>query len=307
MWSSIVVENEKWPKCGDKLLKTGRHRASTKLAILIGLAGLTLRCSERRSVARENQGQSASNPGVSNAGDAQPSATESGGASAPVVQRTDEILEGGKRYPVRAWRFSLPSTSVRIVDVGMKSTLLDALGKSGATVAVNGGFFGVDDKPMGLALTDGVTLSAWSKKLSGGVVVITSGQAKMYEAESYIPTGNPSFAIQCRPRLVVDGVVNVKSDDGHRAERTALCLRDAGQTLEVVVVHGADVGSPTGPSLFALAKHLAAQGCDDALNLDGGPSTGVAWKDGPEPKELPPRGNVRHAVVFVDRRSPPAR
>ena len=42
---------------------------------------------------------------------------------------------------------------------------------------------------------------------------------------------------------------------------------------------------------------IAALGCDGALNLDGGPSTGVAyWRDG-QLHHLPPRGPIRHAVV----------
>jgi hypothetical protein len=170
-------------------------------------------------------------------------------------QKREELLEGDRSYPVRVWRFPLDRYSVRIVDVGMKTSLTDALESTGARFAVNGGFFGVDDKPMGLAISDRTTLSSFSKKLSGGVLAIEANLGRLYDVESYVPSASPSFAIQCRPRLVVDGVVNVKSDDGHRAERTALCLRDAGKTLDVVLVHGSDVKAPTGAFLFPRITH----------------------------------------------------
>ena len=41
-----------------------------------------------------------------------------------------------------------------------------------------------------------------------------------------------TFAVQCRPRLVVSRTANVKSDDGKRAERSALCTRAGARTVE---------------------------------------------------------------------------
>jgi len=96
-------------------------------------------------------------------------------------------------------------------------------------------------------------------------------------------------------------VANVKSDDKKRAERTALCTRDGGKVIEVVVVRGSDDGESPGPSLFALAAHLVERGCESALNLDGGPSTGAAWKEGGDVKLLAPRGPVRHVIAFHPR------
>jgi hypothetical protein len=96
----------------------------------------------------------------------------------------------------------------------------------------------------------------------------------------------------------------VKSDDTKRAERSALCTRDGGHTVDVVIVRGSDDGESPGPSLFALSKQLAWMGCESALNLDGGPSTGVAWReagDGPV-RLLTPRGPVRHVIAFRERR-----
>ena len=92
--------------------------------------------------------------------------------------------------------------------------------------------------------------------------------------------------------------MNIRSDDGNRADRTALCLRDGGRTLDVVVARTNDAAGRDGPTLYRFARALARRGCQQALNLDGGPSTGVAWRDGEQVRFLPPRSPVRHAVAI---------
>ena len=91
----------------------------------------------------------------------------------------------------------------------------------------------------------------------------------------------------------------MRGDDGQRAERTALCIRDEGRTVDVVIAEPAD--GTRGPSLYALGQFLAEKHrCDDALNLDGGPSTGVAYRTGDAgsaPRVLPPRGPLRYAII----------
>jgi exopolysaccharide biosynthesis protein len=60
-----------------------------------------------------------------------------------------------------------------------------------------------------------------------------------------------------------------------RAARTAACVRDGGRTLELYLTEPRDLG----PSLSELAHFLLEQGCEHALNLDGGPSTAAAYRD----------------------------
>ena len=52
-----------------------------------------------------------------------------------------------------------------------------------------------------------------------------------------------------------------------------------------------------GPTLALLADMLVSRGCEGALNLDGGPSTGVARRQGGEVHVVAPRGPLRHAVA----------
>ena len=222
-------------------------------------------------------------------------------AGGVAVGDRDAIVEDARRYPVKAWSFPLERYIVRIEDAGLSTALDVALKKSGAELVVNGGFFDPDGKPVGLAMSDGVILSRLGKNLSGGVLTSDGETASLFPTEGFeLPDGG-RFAVQCRPRLVVDRAANVKSDDKKRAERTALCTRDSGKVVDVVVVRGSDDGESPGPSLFALAAHLVERGCESALNLDGGPSTGAAWKEGEEVKLLAPRGPVRLVIAFHPR------
>lgn len=215
-----------------------------------------------------------------------------GGAAAP-VDAGDVLVEDARAYEVKTWRVALERYDVSIEDVGMTTAIGEALERSGGELAVNGGFFGVDGKPLGLAISGGVRLSPLAKKLSGGVLTIAGDRARLFETESFEQPEGTRFAVQCRPRLVVGGRPNVKSDDGKRSERTALCIRDGGRTLEIALVRGEEGG----PSLHALGRWLADHGCEEALNLDGGPSSGAAFRE-PDRGVLAPRGPIRHAIVF---------
>jgi uncharacterized protein YigE (DUF2233 family) len=211
------------------------------------------------------------------------------------------IVEDARRYVVRAWSFDLAKYALSIEDAEMTTRIDTVLARTGADLVVNGGFFDPDGKPVGLAISGGAALSKLGKALSGGVLASDGTRATLFAAEGFTLPEGSRFALQCRPRLVVDGQANVKSDDGKRAERTALCTREGGRVVEVIVVRGSDDGESAGPSLHALSRHLADAGCESALNLDGGPSTGVAWREGERTQLLAPQKGIRHVVAFIPR------
>jgi hypothetical protein len=207
---------------------------------------------------------------------------------APPIAASDVRLPGIAE--ARVFRVELARASLSVRDVNGRS--LDRLRRDeGASLVIDAGFFDPDFRPEGLVIDDHRELSPLVPALSGGVLTIDEGRARLEATESYAPSRPPAFAIQCRPRLVVDGVRNVASDTGLLAARTALCIRDDGRALDVVIV-------PIDVTLHALADALVAHGCEHALNLDGGPSTGAAWSDGtPQAQALEPAGPVRQAIV----------
>jgi uncharacterized protein YigE (DUF2233 family) len=220
-----------------------------------------------------------------------------GGAAVEDLDAGDGIVEDARRYRVKTWSFEMDRHELRIEDVAM-STALDAiLERTGAELVVNGGFFDPTGKPLGLTMSDGAAITRLAKAMSGGVVTWDGDHARLWETESFTLPEGTRFAMQCKPRLVVNGVANVRRDDGQRSERTALCLRNGGKTVDVVIVRD-ETFEATGPSLFALGRFLARSGCEGALNLDGGPSTGVAWREAGAVHQIAPKKGIAQAIVF---------
>ncbi len=180
-------------------------------------------------------------------------------------------------------RLDLKRVNVR-VDRSLYNRLgVDGLDR-GTLVAVNGGYFEPDSAPSGLVFSDGLLLAPMDPRGGSGVLTVGAGRADIVPVDRW-DGGVPPRAdvmLQCGPRLVErGGVSGIHSDDGRRFARTAACIRDAGATLDLVTVWDAE-DPLRGPGLFQFAQILAgpspvgdARGCETALNLDGGPSTGV--------------------------------
>lgn len=187
----------------------------------------------------------------------------------------------------------------------MTGPLDTPLRESQGSLLFNAGFFTDDGRPDGLSMARGREHSPLRRELSGGVLTIARGVARLWESETFTMPEATEFAVQCRPRLVVDGRVNIRSDDGRRADRTALCVRDGGATVELYVARTDHPSGMGGPTLFVLATELLRRGCESALNLDGGPSTGVSWRQSEtEVRVLRPRGPVRQGIRVTLARSP---
>jgi hypothetical protein len=233
-------------------------------------------------------------------------ATADGGDARAPPEPMRGNVSASEAWVTHRWTFALGEVALTIEDARMSTRLDEVLERASAELVVNAGFFDPEGKPVGLSVSGGRVLSPPSRTMSGGVLSVEGGVGSLAPTEGFeLPSPIPDFAVQCRPRLVVDRIVNIRSDDGVRAERTALCLRDAGSTLDVVLSRPA-LGAPA-PTLFELATSLAAFGCDQALNLDGGPSTGAAVRGSSGVELVAPRAGVRQAVAVrrVTRSVPP--
>jgi hypothetical protein len=172
-----------------------------------------------------------------------------------------------------------------------------------ALMVVNGSYFTPERKPTGLLVSEGRVLSPLVRKGGGagtGVLVIRDGKVELFPRE-VIKKHNyeaSSFAIQAGPRVIEPGGISgIRSDDGLRANRTVIGADRRGRVV-VAVTYG-DEGSRTGATLFEL-MHLLSGGLADvaddlpldfALNLDGGPSTGLVLRDA-DPIDLPEGARV---------------
>ena len=231
---------------------------------------------------------------------ATPTPTPSAGATPlPRGRAITPELTSAEDDDVELHVFSLRVAEARfdVVDLAMSRDLEGALAQTSASLAINGGYFAPSTQAEGLVIAAGKTLSPFAPALGGGVIVVRGGRAELADAAAFTPPADAEFAIQGRPRLVVDSAVNLRGDDGRKAERTALCVRDEGRRIEAIFAHGKGLATG-GPTLTMLAEMLVSRGCEGALNLDGGPSSGAVWQGEARVEARPPRAAIRHAVTI---------
>lgn len=193
-------------------------------------------------------------------------------------------------------------------NAGSKSArALDALGRDLQAVAVcNGGYFhaGGDFGPTGLEISDGVRTGTFAGgELVGGLMVRQDKAALVWGGEFQDSPGITEF-IQCSPWIVSDGrVVPVPApqEPEQRNHRTFIMTDGDGRWA---------IGICKRTGWLELAHILITPGIitemrvKRALNLDGGPSTGLWCRslDGREHFEKPGWA-VRNAIVVVPRES----
>lgn len=188
-------------------------------------------------------------------------------------------------------------------------TLSDVLADPKLWLAVNGGFFDRDFSASGLLVSNGTQLAPIRRGGGSGILIVHDARAELIARDDVLPQGL-DLAVQCGPRLIErDGSVGIHRNDEKRAARTVACLREGGRTLDLIVVFTPERRGD-GPTLFALAHQLSkplaasdASGCEQALNLDGGPSTGMMVPAAPELR-YDPLGPVPFALLVESRDGP---
>jgi hypothetical protein len=186
------------------------------------------------------------------------------------------------------------------IELGRRGASLSQLLPPGALAVVNGGYFEADFRPSTWLKNAGIELSPKRDTSKGGVFAL--GEQGVYLGPFAGLGFEPKLAIQSFPLIVEpDGKPGIHSDDGRRAARTVACL--VGDRLHLIVI-AAPRGE--GPTLFESASLLREPpprgfGCRVALNLDGGPSTGVWF--GPEvaAKQRPPFSPIGYAIAILPR------
>jgi uncharacterized protein YigE (DUF2233 family) len=143
------------------------------------------------------------------------------------------------------------------------------LKRTGARVAINGGYFDGSGQPLGLRVSKGKR-HARLRRADWGVFWIKNGRAHISHTRDYSPNTRPQQAIQCGPRLVVAGKVTDLKPQWDR--RTGMGIDRSGKV--VLAIAEGQLSLKDWAGVFASSKGL---GCPDALNLDGGGSTQIAY------------------------------
>ena len=239
------------------------------------------------------------------------SASASNGGSGGLVLRpaSEEAVPGlhvetGVLGQATLWGYSdlavdVRSTRLRI-ELQRGGAELAALLPPDALAVVNGGYFEPDFRPTTWLVDEGVQLAPKSDTSKGGVLAIGAGG--VYVGPFAGLAFEPTLALQSFPLVVeAEGKPGVYRDDGRRAARTIACL--VGDALHFIVI-AAPRGD--GPTLFESAQLLresrpAGFGCRRALNLDGGPSSGVWFSPEIHSKPRRPFAKVAYAIAIARR------
>ena len=192
-------------------------------------------------------------------------------------------------------------------------TLQEIQKEEGAVLAFNGAFFDTNFKPMGLLQDSGKRVhKVLQSDLMNGIFHVNCQSAYPNVAElmslkdyTDVPTSKScDFWLQNGPILIDNaGGVRIGKDTGKAAGRTALGIDKDGNVV-LIVVYQTLINSDNSLSLYQFAHMLAEKepfvgmGLYSVLNLDGGPSTGVAVGG----EYLPEINPVENVVITLPRK-----
>ena len=162
-----------------------------------------------------------------------------------------------------------------------------------ALIVLNGGYFRGEEGayvPNGLTVVDGGAIGSTYGEFAGMFAVTRDGpELRWLAQEPYDPSEPLLAALQSFPVLVKPGGVLgfPEQDEDHRAARRSVIAEDRnGRVLFIVVSRG-------NFTLHRLSAYLVSSDLDlyIAINLDGGPSSGVLlaspWEEVPALAPLP--------------------
>lgn len=199
--------------------------------------------------------------------------------------------------------FRLDQSYFRL-DVAYRETPLnveDWHRETNALMVVNGGFFREENEipiPNGLTILNGQAFGSSYDSFGGMLAVHDQGaDLRSLAQKPYVPGEPLSAGLQSFPLLVKPGGelgFPAEFEDNVRARRTVVAQDREGRILFLI--------APSGHfTLHQLSSYLTDSdlGLEIALNLDGGPSSGILLSD---PREVIPSQSLLPIVILAFRR-----
>lgn len=178
------------------------------------------------------------------------------------------------------------------VETGKPQTAGEWRQSTNSVAAVNGGFFDENNRSLGLRQSQGKELSRL-RHVNWGVFFVQDGKAHVLHTRDFknIDQTTVTEAIQCGPRLVVDGHPTDLKDQW--ARRTGIGVAANGKVL--IAVCDSELPLRKWAQFWAAKDGLH---CQQALNLDGGGSSQLALKSGKTNVQIDGSWPVPDAVVI---------
>lgn len=153
----------------------------------------------------------------------------------------------------------------------VEKNIYDTMRQHNASIAINGGFFTPEMKPLGLRISQGNQFNPIKSTSWWSIFFIKNNKAHITPQANYTPSSDVRFAVQAGPRLVVNGVVPPKLKSG-ADYRTALGIQPSGKVI-LLVTESLLLSTQELAEIMRRPEHEGGLNCVDALNLDGGSST----------------------------------
>lgn len=190
-------------------------------------------------------------------------------------------VEGTSKVELQLVYFKPTDCMVRVAGQPKKDSAvkMDVIAAREKVLAIcNGGYFSPDDfTPSGLQIAGGKRSGVFQKGMPfGGGFMVRSGIPMLYLDSEFEDGNDIRELVQCCPMLVNEGKALGEKGGGPQARRTFILTDMAGFWA---------IGIANRVGLRELADILTSPGIITefkvmrALNLDGGPSTGLWWKN----------------------------
>lgn len=183
---------------------------------------------------------------------------------------------------------------VKAQDKSGRETVPSMAERTHATVAINGGFFKIDTQekalPTGTLVIKGVVSSVKNKTQALAIIRANKFSVQLANPKQYLHKNSDVSMVSGIPLLVNKGktvrtLFERKTDFYTQPHaRTAMGIKANGMLVIVVSEHDRGIFSRAvngarGLSIVELAQFMEKQGCQYALNLDGGGSS-TLWING---------------------------
>ncbi len=237
-------------------------------------------------------------------------------ASAPVdmgngARFISAKVKGEKEFQLSLVFFDTEHFALRVYDQPVQRRGKDGTGDKRLAAAAtelhaiagcNGGYFSPKFGPHGLQIANGVRIATDivpNMGNAGGALVVRGGQAQLVVDTTFVDAPDVTEFVQCCPLFIVNGKPVADMSGGPRAPRTFILTDNQGHWV---------MGNSTAMGLQEMSDALRAKGVlpgftiQMALNLDGGPSTGLWWQEATgQSHDKPPGWPVRNYVLVVPR------
>jgi exopolysaccharide biosynthesis protein len=236
-------------------------------------------------------------------------AAEAKSAAAAVALHTARLATGVRDVSVTLAVFAEQDFRIRVIDNpgeyknGKYSTLSAAMNATGCVAGCNGSYFEqIPFAPVGLMISEGVRIGrcnqdTWMKAL----LVIRGNRPALESSASFQDSPDITDAVQAGPWLVRKGVAESDNNKQRVARRTFICRDLHGQWALGV----SDPCSLQELSLLLKSPEITAiLDIQEAMNFDGGPSTGLWCKQEAGSFYQQERWTVRNYIGISPRSAP---